>query len=104
MLVSPLNLVIAVGVGFLVGLNLAYSYAAFREPACSTGDAAGLLAGVPALAAGGACCAPVVFVVLGVQATAGLLALQTLLLPASVLALVGSLVYVPRKVDHEALA
>lgn len=105
LLLSPVNVALALTVGFLVGVNLAYSYAAIREPAaCSTGNAAGVLAGVPALAAGGACCAPVVFVVLGVQATAGLLALQTFLLPASVAALVSSLVYVSGKVDRSALA
>ena len=104
LLVSPVNISLAGAVGLLVGVNVAYSYAAFRKPeACSTGNTAGVLAGVPALAAGGACCAPVVFVALGVQATAGLLALQTALLPASVLALVVSMVYVSGKVDHDAL-
>ncbi|AUV81782.1 hypothetical protein C2R22_09075 [Salinigranum rubrum] len=103
LLVAPVNVAIGGALALLVGVNLAVSYLAWRHPvACGVGGGAkgsGLLAGLPALLSGSACCGPVVLVALGVQASGVLLASFDLLIPAAALLLVGSLVYVGRSVD-----
>jgi len=98
-----LNTVLGAGIAALVGLNLALSYLAYTSPrACGVGSqSAGLLASVPALLSGSACCGPVVLVVLGIQASSVLLTAFQLLLPVAVLALVVSLVLVGRQVNGE---
>jgi len=104
LLVSPGNLAVGGGIAALVGANLAFTYVSLTNPsACEVRNRTGVLSALPALAAGTACCAPTVFLILGVQASAGLLALQTLALPAAVLALVVSLSAVAAKVDRAAL-
>jgi hypothetical protein len=96
-----LNTVIGFGLAVLVGLNLALSYLAWRQPrACGIGKSStGVLASVPALLSGTACCGPVVLLVLGVQASGLLMTGFQFLLPLAVLALVGSLVLVGRQID-----
>jgi hypothetical protein len=100
-----LNTVVGGGIAALVGLNLALSYLAYTSPrACGVGSrSAGVLASVPALLSGSACCGPVVLVVLGIQASGVLLTAFQFLLPVAVLALVGSLVLVGRQVDGAAV-
>lgn len=99
-----LNTIIGTGLGVLVGVNLAITYLAWRQPAaCGIGTtSAGLLAGIPAILSGSACCGPVLVIVLGVQAT-GILApgVFELLLPVAVVLLVGSLLLVGRQIDPE---
>lgn len=103
LLLSPGNLLIGGTVAALVGANLTFTYVSFRNPgACSAHNRTGLLSAVPALAAGTACCAPTIFLVFGVQASAGLLALQSLALPVSVGLLVVALSMVAPKVDTSA--
>ena len=104
-LFAPLNAAIGLGLAVLVGLNLAVAYGAWRTPtACGlpasggTGGVAGLVAGVPALLSGTVCCGPVILLVVGVQATAGLLAVFQWLLPVAVALLVGSLLVASRRV------
>lgn len=75
-----------------------------RLPPRSCGGGAGLVAGTPALLAGSACCAPVVVLVLGVQVTWTLITVVTWQLPASVLLLVATALYVAGRVDPTALA
>jgi hypothetical protein len=103
LLVAPVNVAIGGFLAVLVGTNLAVSYLAWRRPAaCGVGSGAkssGLLAGLPALLSGTACCGPVVLIALGIQASGVLVASFGLLVPAAVLLLVGSLVYVGRSVD-----
>jgi len=96
-----LNTVIGLGLATLVGLNLALTYLAWRQPAaCGLGTSStGLLAGVPALLSGTACCGPVLFLVLGIQVSGVTLTAIQWLLPVAVIALVGSLVLVGRQVD-----
>lgn len=96
-----LNTPLGVAVGALVGINVAITYVAWRQPsACGLGTAStGLLAGAPALLSGSACCGPVLLIALGVQATGTLLAVFEVLLPASVLLLLGSLLLVGNRVD-----
>jgi len=100
-----LNTVVGLGIATLVGLNLALSYLAYTSPrACGVGSqSAGLLASVPALLSGSACCGPVVLLVLGIQASGVLLTAFQLLLPVAVLALLASLVLVGRQVNGQAV-
>jgi hypothetical protein len=103
LLVAPLNVAIGGLLALLVGVNLAVSFLAWRHPAAcgigSGGTASGLLAGLPALLSGTACCGPVVLIALGIQASGVLVASFGFLVPAAALLLLGSLVYVGRKVD-----
>lgn len=103
LLVSPVNVTIGAVLGVLVGVNLAVSYLAWRHPAAcgigSGGKSTGLLAGLPALLSGTACCGPVVLIALGIQASGLLIASFGLLVPAAVVLLIGSLIYVGRTVD-----
>jgi hypothetical protein len=96
-----LNTPLGVGLGALVGVNAALTYLAWRQPAaCGFGTAsAGLLAGVPALLSGSACCGPLLLIGLGIQASGTLLTAFDVLLPVAVALLVGSLFLVGRQVD-----
>lgn len=90
-LLSPLNLLIALGVSLLAGVNLTVTYIAFRQPkACTFNRSAGILASVPALA-GSACCAPVIVLILGLQVSSLLVTVFQVLIPASVILLLGTL-------------
>jgi hypothetical protein len=110
--VSPLNLAIGAGLAGLVGLNLAVTYLAYRHPAACGIDTArsnaggtgaeggaGLVAGLPALLSGAACCGPVVLLAVGVQASGLLLSVFGVLVPLAAVLLLGSLLYVARSVD-----
>lgn len=97
---SPLNTLLGAFLATLVGLNLAVSYLSVVQPrSCGVRSGAGVFASLPALLAGSACCAPVIFLVLGIQAGGVLLTAFTWLLPASVLLLLSTLVYLANKTD-----
>jgi len=98
-----LNSVIGLGLAALVGLNLSMTYLAWTQPrACGLGQSStGLLASLPAVLSGTACCGPVVLIVLGIQASGVLLTAFQFLLPFAALLLVGSLVLVGRQVDPQ---
>lgn len=102
-----LNTPIGLAIGALVGLNLAITYLAWRQPAaCGLGSSsAGLIAGIPALLSGSACCGPIILIVLGVQAT-GIFApaVFAFLLPVAVLLLIGSLLLIGRQIDPDLVA
>ncbi|NEU58627.1 hypothetical protein FXF75_18360 [Halorussus sp. MSC15.2] len=100
-LFSPVNTLVGLGLAGLVGLNLALTYLAWRQPqACGfASSSTGALAGLPALLSGAACCGPVVLIVLGVQASGVLLTVFDVLLPVAAVLLVGSLLWVGRKID-----
>lgn len=103
-LFSPLNTLIGLALAVLVGLNLALTYLALRQPkSCGIGATTGILASVPALLAGSACCAPIIVVILGLQISGLVLAAFTWLLPIGAAMLVGSLVYIAAKVDPTAI-
>jgi hypothetical protein len=104
LLVSPLNVLLGAGLATLVGLNLAVSVVAWRGPtACRLGSGASAAAGVPGLLSGVACCGPTILLVVGVQASAGVLTVFQWLLPLAVVALVGTLLWVGRRVEPAAL-
>lgn len=101
---SPLNTLLGAGLATLVGLNLAVSYLAVTQPrSCGLSSGAGVVASIPGLLAGSTCCAPVLLLVLGIQASGLVLAAFAWLLPVSVLLLVSTLVYVAGRVDPGAL-
>jgi hypothetical protein len=105
LLVAPVSVVVGLALAGLVGLNLALSYLAWRQPAaCGIGAGAGPLAALPGLFSGGACCGPAILAVAGIQASAVLLTAFSVLLPVAALALVASLLWVGRQVDPELLA
>jgi hypothetical protein len=102
LLVAPVNVAIGGLLASLVGVNLAVSFLAWRHPAACDiggGKASGLLASLPALLSGTACCGPVVLIAVGIQASGVLIASFGFLVPAAMLLLLGSLIYVGRKVD-----
>lgn len=104
LLFSPINTFLGLGLAVLVGANLALSYLAIAQPAsCGVGASTGVLAAVPALLGGSACCAPVVLIVLGIQAGALTASLFGWLLPLGTALLVVTLVYVAGKVDPASL-
>ncbi|QBQ54325.1 hypothetical protein [Nitrosococcus wardiae] len=91
-LFSPLNLFLAGVLSLLVGFNIAFSYLAFTQPkVCYGQSTVGILAALPALLAGSACCGPLILLVLGIQASAALMAFFGWLIPVAILLLVGAL-------------
>lgn len=103
LLFSPLNVLLGLGLGLLVGVNLAVSWVAYRSPAsCGLRSGAGVVAGVPALLSGVACCGPAILLVFGLQATAGLIAAFQWLVPLSVALLLATLLWVGHRVGAQA--
>lgn len=99
-LFAPVNALVGLFLGVLVGVNLAVSYVAWRGPrACPIGAGAGVAAGLPGLLSGVVCCGPAILLVIGVQASAGLLAAFQWFLPIAVLLLVGTLLWIGSHVD-----
>jgi hypothetical protein len=92
-LFSPVNTLIALALGLLVGLNIAYAYVALTyRTSCSVASYnPGLLGSAMGLIAGSACCGPTIFLVLGLQASASVMAVFGWLVPLAGLLLLGSL-------------
>ncbi|ATJ83922.1 hypothetical protein ACFPTY_12905 [Halomonas beimenensis] len=86
---SPLDTLIALGLGGLLGANLAGLWRLRRAARqCPVKPPSGaLLAGLPALLAGGACCAPLLVIWLGLPIAGSLAVLAPWLVPLSCLAL-----------------
>ena len=104
-LIAPVNVAIGLGLAALVGVTLAVSVVAWRGPAaCRIGAGAGAAAGLPGLLSGFVCCGPTLLLVIGVQASAGLLAVMQWFLPLAVLGLVATLLWVGSRVDPAAVA
>ncbi|WP_440998114.1 hypothetical protein [Arhodomonas sp. SL1] len=91
-LISPGNLAIALLLALLVATNIHGALALRRRPAaCGAGGRrAGTLAGIPALLAGSACCAPNLLLVLGIPGLGAFAAFFGYLIPLSVLLLAGA--------------
>jgi hypothetical protein len=104
-LVAPLNIAIGLVLSLLVGLNLALTTAAFRQPAaCRFNRATGALASLPALVSGGACCAPTIVLILGLQVSSAFITVFQVLIPASAIVLVVTLTLILQRTDLEHLA
>ena len=103
-LFSPLNAVVAATLSVLVGANVGLTYLGTIQPtACGLERSTGVLAGVPALLSGAACCGPTILLVVGVQASATIITGFQFLVPLALVLLVGSLLLVGRQVDPELL-
>lgn len=99
-LFSPLNMLVTVVLSTLVGANLAVSYLGWVQPrACGLESSSGVLAGIPALLSGAACCGPTILLVVGIQASATIITGFQLLIPIAFAMLVGSLLLIGRQVD-----
>ena len=84
----------------LAGSNLALTYLGLVQPrACGLEASTGVVAGVPALLSGAACCGPTILLVVGVQASAAWIGVFRLLVPVALALLVGSLLLIGRRVD-----
>jgi len=96
-----LNTFLGLGIAVLVGLNLAVTYLAWKQPkACGIGSSSsGLLAGLPALLSGAACCGPIILIIFGIQASTTIMTVFQWLIPAAVVLLLGSLLWVGRQVN-----
>lgn len=104
LLLSPLNLLLGGFLATLVGLNFGVSLVAWRGPkACRLGPGAGAAAGIPGLLSGVVCCGPTILLVVGLQASAGILTVFQLLLPIAVIGLVGTLLWIGTKVQPDAV-
>lgn len=91
-LISPVNVLIGSIVSALVGLNLAVTYMAFKQPqACGFNRSIGILASLPGLLAGGACCAPAIILILGLQVSSLFITVFQILIPGAVVLLLISL-------------
>lgn len=92
-LISPVNLAIGSAMGALTGMQIGLARVARRCSAvCGLSPATGVLAGLPGLLAGSACCAPVIFILLGVQVTASLISVMSLMIPIAFVLLAAGLV------------
>jgi len=97
LLVSPLDVGVALVLAALVGGNFAVAVAVWRSPtACGVEGSAGLLAGVPALVTGAACCGSTLLVAFGLGASGALLTAIGYATPVTGLLLVASLGLVAR--------
>lgn len=104
-LLSPVNFAIGVVLAVLAGLNLVITWIAIRQPAaCSFNRSTGFLASIPALLAGSACCAPAIVLILGLQMSSLLLGAFQVLIPASLLLLILTLILILRRTQPELLA
>lgn len=85
-IVSPLNLAIAGTMAALVAANVHGALAMRRQPAqCRpAGASGGALAAVPALLAGGACCAPALIILLGLPGLGAFAGLFGWLVPLAI--------------------
>jgi hypothetical protein len=101
-LISPLNLGIGVVMACLAGLNLTVTLIAFRQPrACRFNRSTGVLATLPALLAGSACCAPAILLLLGIQATSMMIGVFQVLIPASIALLLITLKLILERTNPE---
>ncbi|CCQ37830.1 uncharacterized protein Nmlp_3716 [Natronomonas moolapensis 8.8.11] len=98
-LFRPVNVALGLGLGLLVGVTLSVSVVSWRGPdACRIGAGAGATAGVPGLLSGFACCGPQLLVVIGLQASAGLVAAMQWMVPLAVVSLLFTLFWVGSRV------
>ncbi len=96
-LLAPVNLAFGLVLGALTGAQIGLTSVARKcAVSCGLSPAAGLFAGLPGLLAGSACCAPILFVLLGIQLTASLVTLMGMMVPIAFVLLLGGLVYTLR--------
>lgn len=100
LLISPLNILIGIVLAGLAGLNLAVTWLAFRQPkACRFNRSTGILASLPALLAGSACCAPAIVLILGLQVSSLFVSAFQVLIPLSIALLLVTLMMILHRTD-----
>lgn len=101
-LLSPLNIAIGAVLAALVGLNLLGTWIAVRYPkACEFNRSTGVLASLPALLSGGACCNPAVILILGLQMSSALVTAFQILIPVSAVLLLITLKLILDRTEPE---
>lgn len=96
------NIVIGFLLGALIGANVAVSYYGFRSLGMrGVRGLHALMGTIPALVSGAACCVPTLVLVIGIQLTATLAAMWSMLVPLSALLLVASLAWSLYRIDVE---
>jgi hypothetical protein len=101
-LFSPLNLLVSLSLASLVAANAALAYLGLVQPtACGLESSTGILAGIPALLSGAACCGPTILLLIGLQASATMITVFQLLIPIAFVLLVAGLLLVGRQVNPE---
>lgn len=86
---APVNLLLGLMLGTLVGINLALAVHQFkRQRACHRPTVSGFLGSLPSLLTGFTCCVPTVALVLGANSVLALIALRAYLVPVSTFLLV----------------
>jgi hypothetical protein len=99
-LLSPINVAIGLVLAVLAALNLTVTYLAFRQPrACRFNRSTGIMASLPALLAGSACCAPTIVLILGLQVSWLFITVFQVLIPTSVALLLVTLALILRRTD-----
>ncbi len=103
-LLSPINMLMGVVLSVLAGLNLLVTYIALTRPwACGFNRSTGVLASLPALLAGSACCAPAVLLILGIQASSLFIGVFQVLIPASLILLLITLKFILDRTNTDLL-
>ncbi|MFY0992269.1 hypothetical protein [Halomonas sp. C05BenzN] len=92
---SPVNTLVAWGLGLLLGTNLVLAWRLRRVSRACGWQASGstFLSSLPALLAGSACCAPLVLIWLGLPLAGALASITPWLIPLATLLLLASLAY-----------
>jgi len=99
-LLAPLNILIGAALASLAGLNLSVTWMAFRQPrACRFNRSTGFLASLPALLAGGACCAPAIVLILGLQVSSLFISVFQVMIPAAAALMLVSLALIVDRTD-----
>ncbi|GAA0566568.1 hypothetical protein ACFQH5_02825 [Halomonas salifodinae] len=98
---SPFNTLLALLMGLLLGLNLLAAWWVWRSPrVCGLGSSAsGILAAIPALLIGGACCAPLVLIWLGLPIAGAVVGLTPILIPLALLLMLLGLWILSRRLE-----
>lgn len=86
-LLSPLNLFITLLMAGLLAANLHGAIVLHRDPQCRLSTGGSFSGALPALLAGGACCAPSLILLLGIPGLGAFTAFFAWLVPVSIIAL-----------------
>ncbi|MGH2695669.1 MAG: hypothetical protein ACRDIW_01620 [Actinomycetota bacterium] len=101
LLVSPVNLLMGLALGFLVGANVALAVQVVRTArSCRARAFTGLLGALPGFLTGFACCVPTVALVVGAQFTVALVALRSYFFPLALASLALALAWNGRRLSQ----
>jgi len=99
------NLLMGLGVGALLGINVALAvYGARVAAACGRTGFSGLAGALPGLLTGFACCVPTLALVLGANIALAVIAVRGLFFPASVSMLAASILWTAHRIGRTTTA